>query len=119
MMYMNTRKPSMIKYDVVPGFKGNITGGQNDMIRRATSMYPKPPPRKWNIDECIEKIKWDANSKSKITTLYLPHGELYNPMIHKAQPRYVTYEDLYPVEPKRGKVSIWKRIIRWIRRSDQ
>ena len=51
MMYMNTWKPSMIKYDVVPGFKGNITGGQNDMIRRATSMYPKPPPRKWNIEK--------------------------------------------------------------------
>ena len=90
---MSTWKPSMIKYDVVPGFKGNITGGQTDMIRRASSMYPKPPPRKWRIEECIEKVSWDPNSKSPITKFYLPHGELFNAFKHNAKPKYTLYED--------------------------
>jgi len=84
---MSNWTPSVVKYDVVPGFTGKVIGGEHDMIRRASSMYPKPPPRKWDISECTPKTKWDANSKSKITTLYLPHGELYNPMIHKKTPR--------------------------------
>jgi len=90
---MTTWKPSMV-LNVVPGFKGKITGGDADMIRRVTAMYPKPPPRKWRIDECIKKTEWEPNSKSKITTIYLPHGELYDPMKHKIKPNYISYKDL-------------------------
>ena len=97
---MSTWKPSVVKYDVVPGFKGKITGGERDMIQRVAKMYPKPPPRKWRIDECIEKTEWDANSKSKITKLYLPHGELYNPAIHGIKPRYVTYKDIKSIHKR-------------------
>ena len=108
-----------VKYNVVPGFKGSVTGGEEDMVRRVSSMYPKPPPRKWRIEECIEKVSWDPNSKSPITKFYLPHGELFNAFKHNAKPKYTLYEDLYPVEPKRNKVSIWKRIIQWVTRSKQ